>query len=459
MALLEVLRRPLRVKPLASSVKTALSPRQYYQTRTLWVRRPLTVRSPEGRDFFPRRDVHVHTREQLPKTWKWARRIAIGGASLITLSSAVAILLEDLTPIDLIRGHGDAINFDRFVPYEVVSNRHVTATSFILTIMPKNVPKTPLPYLDADGNWWDFVWSVQVKQPELQIQREYTPLPPLDNDDGTTQAGLLRFYIRRVDTGEVSRYLGRLQPGDTVELRLAKPQYDFSYRHPSVPDRVSILASGTGIATALQIAHILLRDRQRLHHDTSVRLLWLQRDAAERYADTRMSEPDGPVRYDDRRLETEPDRPLTTIGVAIRQLFARDNGQHLSAYFSDCAEDEFARRLFDLAKVEQLKRRGASPPSYPAVLPRPMAASCGAAKGSSSPMDAREVAKLPHGIHAPYFVIGPEPFVERFAGRLVKPPGKEPRREGGILGYLVPKELQEKQGKDPGPAQFVVGMV
>jgi NAD(P)H-flavin reductase len=358
--------------------------------------------------------------------------------------------------VDMIWEEGDGINFERFVPYEVVSNRKVTATSFILTVQPKFFPKSPLPYFLPDGSWWDFVWSVQVKQPELQIQREYTPLPPFD--EGLDQrAFFLRFFIRRVDGGEVSRYLSKLQPGDEVELRMAKPQYDFSYRGTNVPDRVSIIASGTGIATALQIAHILLKDKRRVHPDTSVRMFWLHRDVREFYADNNIYESCNLIAYDGQKFELPPKLPLTTIGVAVRRLMQRD-GERFWAQFYDFPDEKFAQMVIDMDKVDELKRSGVAPASYPAVLPRRLAASCKAVTNGQYPLQESHL-ELPEEIHNPYFVIGPEPFVERFAGRLVKKPGQEPRREGGLLGYLIPKKVQEHQGKEPGPAEFVVGMV
>jgi len=90
-----------------------------------------------------------------------------------------------------------------------------------------------------------------VKQPQLQIARDYTPLPPAARD------GSLRFLIRPVSGGEVSSYLGRLGAGDTMELRGPHPGFDV-HRRLGQADAVVFLAGGTGIAPALQVARAVL---------------------------------------------------------------------------------------------------------------------------------------------------------------------------------------------------------
>ncbi|RPB16207.1 hypothetical protein P167DRAFT_596419, partial [Morchella conica CCBAS932] len=93
--------------------------------------------------------------------------------------------------------------------------------------------------------------SLQIKQPQLQIARSYTPLPPHDN-------GTIRLLIKKEPGGEMSRYLYSLPEGATVELR--GPQIDYAYtpRDLSGERKVVFIAGGTGIAPALQVASSLL---------------------------------------------------------------------------------------------------------------------------------------------------------------------------------------------------------
>ncbi|KAF2137329.1 uncharacterized protein K452DRAFT_278761 [Aplosporella prunicola CBS 121167] len=139
-------------------------------------------------------------------------------------------------------------------------------------------------------DWWtNKVWSVEVKQPQLQIARAYTPLPPIPYDTTTTitttsadatpastataasATSPLRFWIRHA--GEVSAYLHRLAPG-TSNVSLRGPHAEFSLP-PNTSD-VLFLAGGTGIAPALQVAHALLVKRGEGGAER-VRIMWAVR--------------------------------------------------------------------------------------------------------------------------------------------------------------------------------------
>jgi homoaconitate hydratase len=148
-----------------------------------------------------------------------------------------------------------------FTKYQLVSKEPVSSTGSIFTLKPAK----------PDGNgsriyeeaWRMGVWSVLFKQPQLQIGRDYTPLPPTGDDDS------LRFFIRRDPHGEVSRYLHGLSLGSAVELR--GPQLE--YKIPGSTQEVLFIAGGTGIAPALQASYSLLR---RGNHPR-IRILWANR--------------------------------------------------------------------------------------------------------------------------------------------------------------------------------------
>ncbi|TQN72676.1 Cytochrome c mitochondrial import factor CYC2 [Colletotrichum shisoi] len=149
----------------------------------------------------------------------------------------------------------------RFVPFAVVAREQVSSTSFILTL---KAPANKLPGVASLWNVFD-LWCVEVKQPQIQVAREYTPLPP-PTDAAADEDDTLRLYVRAVRGGEVSTYLSRLSPpspdgavaGDTVELRGPHGEFDLRSRLGGRGDRVVFLAGGTGIASALQAAHAVL---------------------------------------------------------------------------------------------------------------------------------------------------------------------------------------------------------
>ncbi|KAJ9381930.1 hypothetical protein DTO063F5_5895 [Paecilomyces variotii] len=162
-----------------------------------------------------------------------------------------------------------------FAEYELVSREPISSTSSLFTLRPVKPGHNREVYETA---WRTGVWSVMFKQPQLQIGRDYTPLPPIEQVSGTlenTSGGdqePLRFLIRRDPHGEVSRYLHGLNLGTTVEMR--GPQIECEIP-PDVKD-ILFIAGGTGIAPALQAAYTLLR-RDNGSADSRIHILWASR--------------------------------------------------------------------------------------------------------------------------------------------------------------------------------------
>lgn len=155
-----------------------------------------------------------------------------------------------------------------FTKYTLISKDPVSSTGSILTFKP---PK-------PDGNeevygkaWRTGVWSVMFKQPQLQIGRDYTPLP-VTSTAGSEDDDVLRFFIRRDPFGEVSRYLHGLDLGSKVEMRGPK----IERRIPPRTHEILFIAGGTGIAPALQAGHTLLR-RTDDTHKPRIHILWANR--------------------------------------------------------------------------------------------------------------------------------------------------------------------------------------
>ena len=116
---------------------------------------------------------------------------------------------------------------------------------------------------------------MQFKQPQLQIARSYTLLPPVPG----TEEDELHFLIRRERNGEVSGYLHRLPLDAEVDLRGLSAEYEL----PENVDRVVFLAGGTGIAPALQVASLLAGK-------ADVHVLWASRrreDCVDGISDTK----------------------------------------------------------------------------------------------------------------------------------------------------------------------------
>ncbi|KAM7208774.1 hypothetical protein V8F20_000937 [Naviculisporaceae sp. PSN 640] len=173
---------------------------------------------------------------------------------------------------------GKPLNPHSFVPFTIISRDQVSPTSFIITLKPKYSRDAPLLSSATLGEWlprfltethsnkdiiskaWSYgLWSVEFKQPQLQVAREYTPLPPkYEDQEKDLEKGHLRFLIRKMDGGEVSTYLSGLSVGDDVELRGPHLGFDVRERLGSAGEKVVFLAGGTGVAPALQVVRVLL---------------------------------------------------------------------------------------------------------------------------------------------------------------------------------------------------------
>ncbi|KAI0190118.1 hypothetical protein F4808DRAFT_444943 [Astrocystis sublimbata] len=214
--------------------------------------------------------------------WALIALIFAGSAGATYLYRRQSVFVDD-----------DVINTTTFSAFTITQREEVSPTAFIITLRPSSwVDHEELDSAQAEGEpigflstrvqqaWRHGLWSVEIKQPQLQIARHYTPLPPLtkppeplgESYDEQEEQSNLRLLIRKMEGGEMSNYLSRQRVGDVVWLRgphlgfdiprrLGDRSYDNtrSEAHNASDERgVVFLAGGTGIAPALQIAHKLL---------------------------------------------------------------------------------------------------------------------------------------------------------------------------------------------------------
>lgn len=57
------------------------------------------------------------------------------------------------------------------------------------------------------------IWSVYIKDDDIQVERPYTPL------EGIDEGGRMLFWIKKYDKGEVGRWLHSKTVGDIIEIR------------------------------------------------------------------------------------------------------------------------------------------------------------------------------------------------------------------------------------------------
>ena len=156
-----------------------------------------------------------------------------------------------------------------FVPYTLEDAVLVSSTSSIFTLVPKATDGDPSKVHHPHQHG---VWSVEIKQPQLQIAREYTPLPSSDGAKERFGSDALQFLIRKEIRGEVSGWIHNLPIGAEVSIRGPRSQYAL----PEDVDEVLFLAGGTGIAPALQLAHSL-SDLKNSKKNLKMHIMWANR--------------------------------------------------------------------------------------------------------------------------------------------------------------------------------------
>ena len=187
---------------------------------------------------------------------------------VLGFTSGLAVSLAVITYNEANSEH--VLNPYNFTPFILVRKDCISSTSSIFTLQPILTARNSQVYTDA---WKKGAWSLQVKQPQLQIARAYTPLPPVDGEDDAPHSAL-RFLIRKETRGEVSGYLHNLPLGATVDLRGPQIEYEL----PKHVDEVLFIAGGTGIAPALQIAHSLCQyNSPASRQSPRIRILWANR--------------------------------------------------------------------------------------------------------------------------------------------------------------------------------------
>ena len=155
-----------------------------------------------------------------------------------------------------------------FQPFILKSKDRVSDTSSLFTLTPAQPAQQ-----SYEEIWRKGIWSVQVKQPQLQIARPYTPIPPVTLGSDELPSGSLRLLIRHDRRGELSGYLHKLPLNAKIDVRGPSIEYEI----PEDISEILFLAGGTGIAPALQVAHALHERNKKGERLPKLRILWANR--------------------------------------------------------------------------------------------------------------------------------------------------------------------------------------
>ena len=223
---------------------------------------------------------------------------------------------------------------DAFVLYKIVSKEPVSSTASIFKLEPQEPSENFEIYKEV---WRRGIWNVHFKQPQIQIVRPYTPLPPLEGAS-KEEENRLRFLIRKDPFGEVSSYLHSLPIGANIELRGPNLEYELS---PEVK-QVVFFAGGTGVAPALQVAHALFEASSK-RQERKLHILWANRkreDCMGGSSDAPPAEPVPPKPYWSGFFTKQKPKPAVPAGPErgvivqeLEDLKAKYPGQVTVEYF------------------------------------------------------------------------------------------------------------------------------
>ncbi|KKF97135.1 hypothetical protein CFO_g511 [Ceratocystis platani] len=151
-----------------------------------------------------------------------------------------------------------ALNPDKFLSYTIDSKERVSSDAFLMTLRPEeHDPTVPILYLSdpvnpanpasSTGAWKYPLWSVEVKQPEIQIVREYTPLPPASAAEA--KAGILHFL-----PSPIAQRLQALKAahGNRFDVRVAVTGEDAVIGEAEIKAALGISANARAGATPAQ---------------------------------------------------------------------------------------------------------------------------------------------------------------------------------------------------------------
>ena len=96
-----------------------------------------------------------------------------------------------------------------FIPVTVSENTRAGPDLAVLTLSIP--PDSHAPSENASS--FDPIWSIFIKDDDIQVERPYTPLFGIDEN------GVIKLWVKRYPRGEVGRWLHSKKTGDTIEIR------------------------------------------------------------------------------------------------------------------------------------------------------------------------------------------------------------------------------------------------
>ncbi|KAK7060217.1 hypothetical protein VNI00_000982 [Paramarasmius palmivorus] len=267
----------------------------------------------------------------------------IGAAAVLGLGVAASCYF--FLP-DVYRGaptlENETLSPSHFTPCTVSSNEDSGPDTRLITV---TVPPKSLPSLPPQP-----IWSVFIKDDDIQVERPYTPLEGLD------AGGRMRFWIKKYPKGEVGRWLHSKTVGEEVELR--GPLQTWLWKE-GVWDEVVMISGGTGITPFYQLFHNIILPNTSTSSTTRFTLLHSNRTPAELPPDAIL----GPLRSyakenpDRFRLHLFVDSAESQGSRADLQVGRIGKAQILGSLWNDSSKPSLWQRMFGGTQADLRERK------------------------------------------------------------------------------------------------------
>ena len=94
----------------------------------------------------------------------------------------------------------------KWSPVSLVASEETSKDTRLLTLsIPRHLIPNPSPTRP--------IWSIYIKDDDIQVERPYTPLEGIDED------GNIKLWVKKYPKGEVGRWLHSKKPGERIEIR------------------------------------------------------------------------------------------------------------------------------------------------------------------------------------------------------------------------------------------------
>ena len=116
----------------------------------------------------------------------------------------------------------------KWSPVSLIASEETSKDTRLLTFF---IPRHLIPNTSTQP-----IWSIYVKDDDIQVERPYTPLEGIDND------GNIKLWVKKYPKGEVGRWLHSKKPGERIEIR-GPLQTWFHENHPDEWDEIIMVSS------------------------------------------------------------------------------------------------------------------------------------------------------------------------------------------------------------------------